>query len=123
MHFDVVRRRPLRSLEIRPYGPDRDRGDTFLRTSHRWYVASALVLVSVSVGPRSLDAMTAQPLEPDRLDTGPMPAVERAATIEQREDAEDWAAVREWQRREAAGESVYVPIDEARRRLGLGRRR
>lgn len=67
--------------------------------------------------------MTAQPLEPDRLDTGPMPAVERAATIEQREDAEDWAAVREWQRREAAGESVYVPIDEARRRLGLGRRR
>ena len=98
------------------------------------------MLASLSVGTRILEGMTAQPLDPGRLDTGPydvihlggdaavvvpmadflrMRALERAATIEEREDAEDWAAVQEWQHREAAGETVYVPIDEARRRLGV----
>ena len=37
------------------------------------------------------------------------------------EDAEDTAAMLEWKARDAAGQTSYVPHDEARRRLGLPR--
>ena len=37
------------------------------------------------------------------------------------DDAEDAAALQEWQAREAAGRTSYVGADEARRRLGLER--
>jgi hypothetical protein len=46
-------------------------------------------------------------------------ALERGATVEALQDAEDVAAVEQWQRREAAGEATYVSIGEVRRRLGL----
>jgi hypothetical protein len=46
-------------------------------------------------------------------------ALERRATAEELEDAEDDAALAAWQAREAAGQTVYVPHDEVRRRLGL----
>jgi hypothetical protein len=46
-------------------------------------------------------------------------ALERLATAQELEDAEDTAALREWQAREAAGQTSYVPADEVRRRLGL----
>jgi hypothetical protein len=45
-------------------------------------------------------------------------ALERAASA-QLEDAEDQAALADWRAREAAGQTSYVPHDEALRRLGL----
>ena len=46
-------------------------------------------------------------------------ALEQAATPEDLEDAEDTAAVLEWKARDAAGQTTFVPADEARRRLGM----
>ena len=46
-------------------------------------------------------------------------ALEDAASAETLEDAEDMAALQDWQSREAAGATSYVPAQEARRRLGL----
>jgi hypothetical protein len=48
-------------------------------------------------------------------------ALEEAASIKALEDAEDTAALLDWQAREAAGETSYVPMSEVRRRLGLER--
>jgi hypothetical protein len=87
--------------------------------------------------------MTAQPADPAPavgLDTAPyetihlgdlaavvvpvadflrLRALERRATAEELEDAEDDAALAAWQARDAAGQASYVPHDEVRRRLGL----
>ncbi|MGH3159864.1 MAG: hypothetical protein ACRDNF_25270 [Streptosporangiaceae bacterium] len=86
--------------------------------------------------------MTAQPADPNPasgLDTGPyetihlgelaavvpmadslrLRALERRATAEDLEDAEDEAALAAWQAREAAGQARYVPHDQVRRQLGL----
>ena len=86
--------------------------------------------------------MTAQPVHPDQPDTGsyqvihvgdsaavvvPMTdflrlrALEQQASAEELEDAEDLAALHQWQAREAAGQTTYVRADEVRRRLGLTR--
>jgi hypothetical protein len=46
-------------------------------------------------------------------------ALDQAATHEDLEDAEDTAAVLEWKTRDAAGQTTFVPADEARRRLGI----
>ena len=83
--------------------------------------------------------MTAKPASPD---TGPyevihlggqaavvvpvadflrLRALERAASPQELEDAEDTAAMLDWKARDAAGQTTYVPRDEARRRLGLPR--
>lgn len=48
-------------------------------------------------------------------------ALEQAASAEELEDAEDAAAAQEWKARDAAGETTFVPADEARRRLGMPR--
>jgi mRNA interferase RelE/StbE len=48
-------------------------------------------------------------------------ALERLASAEELEDAEDTAALQDWKAREAAGQTSYVPADEVRRRLGLAR--
>jgi hypothetical protein len=48
-------------------------------------------------------------------------ALEQAASPQELEDAEDTAAVLEWKARDAAGQTTFVPADEARRRLGLPR--
>ena len=85
--------------------------------------------------------MTAQPVTPGP-DTGPyevihlggqaavvvpvaeflrLRALEQAATPTELEDAEDTAAVLEWKARDAAGQTIFVPADEARRRLGIPR--
>ena len=48
-------------------------------------------------------------------------ALERAASPQELEDAEDTAAMLEWKARDAAGQTTFVPADEARRRLGLPR--
>jgi hypothetical protein len=48
-------------------------------------------------------------------------ALERAASPQELEDAEDTAAALEWKARDAAGQTTFVPADEARRRLGLPR--
>jgi hypothetical protein len=48
-------------------------------------------------------------------------ALEQAATQHEPEDAEDTAAVLEWKARDAAGQTTFVPADEARRRLGMPR--
>jgi hypothetical protein len=45
-------------------------------------------------------------------------ALEQLASAEELEDAEDNAALQDWQTREAAGQTSYVPADEVRRRLG-----
>src|SRR5690349_17314864 len=45
-------------------------------------------------------------------------ALERAASLQELEDAEDTAAMLEWKARDAAGQTSYVPHDEVRRRLG-----
>jgi len=37
------------------------------------------------------------------------------------EDAEDTAAVLEWKARDTAGQTTFVPADEARRRRGMPR--
>jgi hypothetical protein len=44
-----------------------------------------------------------------------------AASPQELEDAEETAAVLEWKARDAAGQTTFVPADEARRRLGLPR--
>jgi hypothetical protein len=46
-------------------------------------------------------------------------ALERHASAEDLEDAEDEAALAGWKAREATGRTAYVPHDEVRRRLGL----
>jgi hypothetical protein len=46
-------------------------------------------------------------------------ALEQAASAQELEDAEDKAALADWRAREAAGQTSYVPHDEALRRLGL----
>jgi hypothetical protein len=48
-------------------------------------------------------------------------ALEKAATPKDLEDAEDTVAVLEWKARDAAGQTTFVPADEARRRLGIPR--
>ena len=48
-------------------------------------------------------------------------ALEKNATVEALEDAEDTAAIEYWRAREAAGLAKYVSVDEARRRLGIPR--
>ena len=47
--------------------------------------------------------------------------LEQAASPEELEDAEDTAAALEWKARDAAGQTTFVPADEARRRLGMPR--
>jgi hypothetical protein len=87
--------------------------------------------------------MTAQPIEPaPGPDTGSyevihlggqaavvvpladfmrLRALERLASAQELEDAEDTAALQEWRAREATDQTSYVPADEVRRRLGLPR--
>jgi hypothetical protein len=48
-------------------------------------------------------------------------ALEQAATPQELEDAEDSAAVLEWKARDVAGQTRFVPADEARRRLSMPR--
>jgi hypothetical protein len=48
-------------------------------------------------------------------------ALERGRLPQELEDAEDIAAMREWKARDAAGQTTFVPADEACRRLGLPR--
>jgi hypothetical protein len=48
-------------------------------------------------------------------------ALEQAASPQELEDAEDTAAVLEWKARDAAGQTTFVPADEARRRLSMPR--
>ena len=48
-------------------------------------------------------------------------ALERLASAEELEEAEDAAALQDWKAREAAGQTSYVPIEEVKRRLGLVR--
>jgi hypothetical protein len=47
-------------------------------------------------------------------------ALQRLASVEELEEAEDAAALQDWKAREAAGQTSYVPVAEVRRRLGLG---
>jgi hypothetical protein len=46
-------------------------------------------------------------------------ALERDASPEARQDAEDEAAAQDWLVREAAGQTSYTPLAEVKRRLGL----
>lgn len=46
-------------------------------------------------------------------------ALEQRASIQDLEEAEDAAALADWQERKAAGRTSYVPADEVRRRLGI----
>ena len=48
-------------------------------------------------------------------------ALQQAATPQELEDAEDTTAVLEWTARDAAGQTTFVPADEARRRLSMPR--
>lgn len=48
-------------------------------------------------------------------------ALEQAAAPAELEDAEDTAAVLERRARDAAGQTTFVPAEEARRRLGTPR--
>jgi hypothetical protein len=48
-------------------------------------------------------------------------ALERLASAQELEDAEDAAALQEWRMREAAGQTSYLPADEVRQRLGMTR--
>jgi hypothetical protein len=48
-------------------------------------------------------------------------ALERHASAQELEDAEDRTAAQQWRARERAGQTEYVPADEVRRRLGLTR--
>jgi|HubBroStandDraft_1064217.scaffolds.fasta_scaffold10445_3 hypothetical protein len=48
-------------------------------------------------------------------------ALEQAASAQELEDAEVQAALADWRAREAAGQTSYVPHDEALRRLWPGR--
>src|ERR1039457_109242 len=45
-------------------------------------------------------------------------ALEQAASAQELEDAEDKAALADWRAREAAGQTSYIPHDEALRRPG-----
>jgi hypothetical protein len=85
--------------------------------------------------------MTAQPIQPDHPDTGsyevihlgdnaavvvPMidflrlRALEQRASAQDLEDADDLAALQQWQTRESNGQTAYLPVDEVRARLGIG---
>lgn len=46
-------------------------------------------------------------------------ALERDASPEALQDAEDEAAAQDWLAREAAGQTSYTPLTEVKRRLGL----
>ena len=46
-------------------------------------------------------------------------ALERDASPEALQDAEDEAAAQDWLAREAAGRTSYTPLAEVKRRLGL----
>lgn len=46
-------------------------------------------------------------------------ALQQIASPEELAEAEEAAAYQDWQEREAAGKTSYVPAAEARRRLGL----
>ncbi len=48
-------------------------------------------------------------------------ALERAAAPQELEDAEDTAAIVECKARDAAGQTAFVPAEEAWRRLGMPR--
>ncbi len=48
-------------------------------------------------------------------------ALERPASAQELEDAEDTAALQGWRAREAAGQTSRVPADEVGQRLGLTR--
>ena len=48
-------------------------------------------------------------------------ALERIASAEELEEAEDATALHDWQARKAAGHTSYVPAEEVKRRLGLAR--
>jgi hypothetical protein len=48
-------------------------------------------------------------------------ALERSASPQDLEDAEDTAALQGWRAREVAGQTSYVAADEVRQRLGLPR--
>ena len=48
-------------------------------------------------------------------------ALERLASAQELEDAEDTAALQEWRAREAAGQTSCVPADQVWQRLGLTR--
>ena len=48
-------------------------------------------------------------------------ALERAASPRELEDAEDTAVMIEWQARDAADQTTFVPHDEVLRRLGRPR--
>jgi hypothetical protein len=48
-------------------------------------------------------------------------ALEQAASPQELEDAGDTAAVLQWKARDAAGQTTFVPAEEARRRLGMPR--
>lgn len=86
--------------------------------------------------------MTAEPLQPDRPDTGayevihlgdsaavvvPMSDFLRLRALEQHaseadlEDAADLAALQQWQARESEGQTSYLSADEVRAQLGLSR--
>jgi hypothetical protein len=49
----------------------------------------------------------------------PLPALERDASPESLQDAEDEAAAQDWLARGAAGQTSYTPLAEVKRRLGL----
>ena len=91
---------------------------------------------------RILSPMTAQPVKPDQPDTGsyevihlggtaavvvPMndflrlQALEEQASSQELEDAEDLAALRDWQARERDGRTSYLAVDEVYTQLGLTR--
>lgn len=46
-------------------------------------------------------------------------ALERLASAEEREEAEDAAALQAWEARKAAGQASCVPAEEVKQRLGL----
>jgi hypothetical protein len=48
-------------------------------------------------------------------------ALEQAAAPDELENAEDTAAMLEWQARDAAGQTTLVSADEAKRRLSMPR--
>ena len=48
-------------------------------------------------------------------------ALQRLASAQELEDAEDTAALQEWRAREAAGQTSCVPADQVWQRLGLTR--
>ena len=91
---------------------------------------------------RSLSPVTAQPIQPDQPDTGSyevihlggsaavvvamndflrLRALEEQACSQELEDAEDLAALRDWQARERDGRTSYHSVGEVYAQLGLGR--